>query len=680
MHSTLLPARGSSMNYIHRIYSSLAQFDRLNPPALPFIFLLATAALFVRMPDLLLTPSLWAEDLTIYVSDAVNLGLASVPRPHAGYHQLFSRLVAFMTIQLVPFKYTELFFHLVALAVVYFLFLVTWLCLPLKSFSLRMIACLAIVWVPINPDFIFLALLNTQWLLGVATALLIVSNYVPRSRYKALWYAPLAVLCLTGPFAVLCLPVVVFRMLFYRDVKQQKFFYLSILLPTAIQCASVVALAGSRGYPITSQSITEWYTGVVRNTVFQFIPNLPVRVLFGAFLVGIFWTLIRGRDRETRFTALCLLAVALINIAAGFYSYRYMPAAVGPFFTGERYFLIPFLLFIFFILSAARGALQPIAIFFVAFACLANARPFHAGPEGRGAGFWASQIELSRYLHTMRALEHPVWADETWRYDIDNAAPQNPPVLVHLNDLSDVELVGLSGTLRRPGEWAVTADTSVHDAGKNLLTGSAGVANMTVSDLGNNTFEATVSTPNNTWFQAVPGVQAGATLTFSFEARSDQRLTIQPHLTDGIAGQNFAVVVDPDWKKFVFELRIAPRATSGGVFVVLNSVAPGKFFVRNLKATLDPSRDRYIRIPIPDRCKSLGNLALTYMASSAQTGFHMLDRLVNETDVNAWNAQYRWVGVEEKHVIFAVPNNRSRWLKLTVNPSTDIREMVLRCY
>jgi hypothetical protein len=469
-------------------------------------------------------------------------------------------------------------------------------------------------------------------------------------------------------------------MLFYRDVKQQKFFYLSILLPTAIQCALAVALSGIRGHPITSYSIDEWYTGIVLNTVFQVIPSLPVRVLFGAFLVVIFWTLVRERDREIRFTALCLLAVALINMAAGFYSYRYMPAAVGPFFTGERYFFIPFLLFIFFILSVARGALRPVAIFFVVFVCFANARPFQAGPDGRGAGFWESQIELSRYMRTTRVFEHPVWADDVWTHDIDNAAPQNPPVLVHLDDLSDVELVGLSGTSRRHGEWAVTADISAHDAGKNLLTVS-GSANITVSDLGNNTFEATVSTPNNSWFQAVPGLEAGGTLTFSFEARSDQRLTIQPYVTDSKAGQNFAVVVGPDWKKFVFDLRIAPHtATSGTVFVVLNSLAPGKFFVRNLKATLDPPLDRYIRIPIPDQCRPLGNLALTYLASSAQTGFHRLDRLVNETDVNAWNAQYRWVGDKEKHVTFAVPNNRPRWLRLSVNPSTDIREMVLRCY
>jgi hypothetical protein len=668
------------MNYIHRIHSGLAQFDRLNPPALPFIFLLTTAALLVRMPNLLLTPSLWAEDLRIYIADALNHGPTSVLLPAAGYHQLLSRLIAFTTIAIFPLKYAELVFHLVSLAVVYFAFLVTWLCLPIRSFTARVIACLAIVWVPAKLDFIFLAVVNTQWPLGVATILLIVTNYVPHSRYKTLWCVLLAVLCLNGPFAVLCLPAVVFRMLFYRDVKQQKLFYLSILLPSAIQCAVAIAFSGIRGHPIPSYSIDEWYTGIVRNTVFQVIPRLSVRILFGAFLAVIFWKFVRERDRETRFIALCLLAVALVNMAAGFYSYRYMPAALGPFYTGERYFFIPFLLFIFFILSVARGALRPVAIFFVAFICFANARPFQAGPSGRGAGFWQSQIELSRYMPTTRVFEHPVWADNTWTHEIDNAAPQIAPVLVHLDDLPDIELVGLSGTLRRHGEWAVTTDTSAHDAGKNLLGGS-GVANMTISDIGNNTFEATISTKNNSWYLGVPGLEAGGNLTFSFEARSDERLTIQPHITDGGVGQNFTAVVGGDWKKFVFELRIAPgTATRGTVFVVLYSPAPGKFFVRNLKATLDPPLDRYIRIPIPDQCRSLGNLALTYVASSAQPGFHRLDRLVDETGINAWNAQYRWVGDEESHVTFAVPNNQPRSLKLGINPSTDIREMVLRCY
>ena len=667
------------MNYSNRFYASLAGFDRLNPPALPFVFLLAIAAVLIRMPNLLFAPSLWAEDLVLYIAEAQRFGLASVVQPAAGYYQLFSRLVAVVVVLVAAPKHVELLFHLAALAVIYFSFLVTWLSLPIRSFTALVVACLAIVWVPVNSAWLYLTLCNTQWILGASTTLLIVTNYIPRSRHKPLWCAVLAVLCLNGPFAVLCLPAIFARMLFYRDLKQQKLFYLSMLVPIAIQSVTLVMFAGPRLDTVTSTSAHDWYVGIVQNTVFRFIPNQPLLFLFGVFLAVLFWVLARDANRERIFCAGALLGVALINAAAGFYSYRYMPASVGPFANGERYFFIPFLLFIYFVLSSARGWLRPIALFFVAFACLSNVRPFDVGPDGRGPGYWPSQIELSRYMATTKALTHPILPGDVYKYEVYNPVPEIPPVLKHFDDLADMELAGLSATQRPQGGWTLAADSSAHDAGRNLLIPPWKAGNVTSVDLGDGVLEATISTKNDAWWQTVQGIAVGGTLTFSFEARSEKQLTIHPHLTDGIYGRSFTAELGPQWEKFVFHLNVVPfTAQNGSAFVLLGASDLGTFQVRNLWVTLAPAAD--LRIRIPDACMSHDNVALTYSASSAQPGFDKLNASSNNARFKERNTQYRWIGAEERNVMVAVPNDGLRWLRLTPNLPLNIRDIVLRCY
>jgi hypothetical protein len=680
------------MNNVDYLKSLFARFDRLNPPALPVAFLLMTAALLIRMPHLFFTPNLWGEDLTVFIAGALK-GPAGAVQPYAGYYSLYSRFVAFGAIAAAPLKYAELLFHLASLAAIYFTCVVTWLCIPTRSFTARVTACLAIVWVPVNTEWVFFTLTNTQWILGFATALLIATNYVPGSRYKPLWCAVLVILCLNGPYAILCLPVVFARMWFYRDVKREKLFYFSILAATAVEGAIMVAFGGARpgrcgDSPCkASTSIDAWYQGIVENTIFQFFGNRVVLMLFGVFLAILFTQLWKRGDRELRFNVLCFLAIAIIMAAAGFYADRHTPETVGPLIYGERYFLAPFLLFICAILASSRGLLRPVAIFFVAFACLAHARPLVPRPSARGADFWKNHVELTRYLPAIRLLAHPFYGpDANFKYDINNPAPEAPPVLQRLGSSVGVEFVGLNATPLAQGGRTVTVDTRAHDAGKNLVTGPATVLRMTVSDIGNGVFEAATTTESDVWFYPIAGLEAGGTLTFSFEARSDTPLAIQPRVEVGGVSESYTATLGPEWQKFVFNRTVAPnKRTRGGVAVVtgawlLRPWVPGKFLVRNLKATLDPLLDRHIGIPVPDECRAFGSVALTYFASSVAPGFDRVDGVKDKERSSNWNTQYRWIGGDGTRVVAAIPNDGLRWLQLRVNPPMNIRELELRCY
>lgn len=291
---------------LHSIRAEIARLDGLNPP-LPLVFLLAIVALYVRAPELFFAPSLWAEDVDRFVEAFAKNGFASVfmALHGAGYHQLFERLAAAASLAILPLKHAESAFHVVSILVVGFAGVMAWVCLPTRSLAMRLAAVLAIVYVPIDGSTIYLTLVNTQWILAPVTMLLIVTEFIPRSRHKAAWCALLAVLCLTGPFAVMAMPVVLARVLLYRDLKREKLFYASIVVPVAIQCVALARNAATRLTTVEySDSVRAWLRGILDNTLYQLIPNRGLLLLFGVLLVALVWRLVREQSKCNKITHL----------------------------------------------------------------------------------------------------------------------------------------------------------------------------------------------------------------------------------------------------------------------------------------------------------------------------------------------------------------------------------------
>lgn len=68
--------------------------------ALPLVVTAAVITV-LRQPDALLAPQLWAEDGAVWLAQAYNDGaLPPIVRPHTGYLQVYSRLVAALAVQL----------------------------------------------------------------------------------------------------------------------------------------------------------------------------------------------------------------------------------------------------------------------------------------------------------------------------------------------------------------------------------------------------------------------------------------------------------------------------------------------------------------------------------------------------------------------------------------------------
>lgn len=70
---------------------------------------IALLSLRINLPTGSIARYLWAEDATIFISQAQSLGLASLWQPYAGYLHLYPRLVALLASQF-PLIYTPALF------------------------------------------------------------------------------------------------------------------------------------------------------------------------------------------------------------------------------------------------------------------------------------------------------------------------------------------------------------------------------------------------------------------------------------------------------------------------------------------------------------------------------------------------------------------------------------------
>jgi hypothetical protein len=683
--------------FLVRLRWALRRLDRTWWLWLPFVAMLAALGLAIRMPHLLATPSLWAEDTDRFIEGFLQGGLASIWQPvhGAGYHVLFERLVAALLL-VVPLKYAEILFHVFSLLVIWFAFAVVWRCLPTRSFYLRVLACLAILWVPIEPTSIYLTLVNTQWILAPATMLLIVTDHVPRSRHKALWCAALFVLGMTGPFVFLATPLVALRMLVYRDARREKLFYASIVAPIALQIVTLLRNFGTRPDLGTSKVFGTWYQGIVGNTLLHELHGWLGVVLFAALLLAIAWHLVKGEKRERVFIGFALLAIAAINFAAGFYSYRNMPELTGPFGAGERYFILPFLLVAFFMLGAARGWLKPLAAVAVLLVCLVNAQPIASGPGGRGPNYWRSQIEASRFFGSVEILTRPIWiAPAEWKLPVGNAMPKFAPVEKPLTG-KDVEIVGMSASEKAPrllhfdralqgkdllgDTWNSLTPLGLHNPSQEAPHERDWYASgAMVSAAADGAREVTIAAaPENELYYMFGGVQSGGILTLSFEARADAPITLSPHVTDYRQGTSYLAPLGPEWRTFAFDYPLKKDTARAGVYVSWHSGATGKVQLRNVRATLDERH--FMLLKLPPECAAHRDAAISYTALNA-AGLHRLDASSVRDRYREWYALHRYVGGwPEKNVLFALPIQDVQWIKLSVTPPLDVRDLTLRCY
>lgn len=187
-----------------------------------------------RSISAVLHPYFWAESGAIFYSDAWNHGLSSLLQPYAGYPVLLPRVLSAVAVHF-PLRFGPAIFLVFSLIVQ----IVPITILVSKRFAeiikpLWIRIGLATIYVTLpNSSEVNLHFVSTQWQLALIAFLIIVSP-PPRSRGgKVAESIGLVIAGLTGPFAVLLVPV---ALILYMIKTDKRTIYRQVLL---ILCAIV---------------------------------------------------------------------------------------------------------------------------------------------------------------------------------------------------------------------------------------------------------------------------------------------------------------------------------------------------------------------------------------------------------------------------------------------------------
>jgi len=172
------------------------------------VFVLAVLVVISRRPDAVTNPQFWAEDGLLWFAQAHNLGWWRVLfQPETGYFCTLPRLTAALA-QLLPLAAAPLLFNLVAI-----LFQV----LPVSFFLSSRFASLASLRSRLLLGFLYLALpnsfevnanvTNAQWHLALLACLVVLAEPARSLGWRCFDFVMMVLSALTGPFAIMLLPV-----------------------------------------------------------------------------------------------------------------------------------------------------------------------------------------------------------------------------------------------------------------------------------------------------------------------------------------------------------------------------------------------------------------------------------------------------------------------------------------
>jgi hypothetical protein len=385
---------------------------------------LLAALLFARHPDSLLHPQFWAEDGTLFFQSAFNEGFwGTLLQPAAGYLHTLPRLVAGLSL-LLPLEHAPLVFNsaafLVQLAPALYL-LSPRMSATLPALAARAAAALLLIALPASSE-THVNMTNAHWHLTL-TAVFILGAAPPAGRgVRALETLVLLLFALTGPFSLLCLPVVAQRLIgLAKGVSRGWHETLALMVAagaliqagcalTSTRLAAAAATPGALtpGELATVVSMHTFYNALFGiNGLSSFYASLPPAA-YGLGLVALGCLLalaIRDRVRPL----LIIFFLAACSIALSFAFPLNDPRLWLHPLAGPRYFFfaIVFVYGSLLHLALAGGALRPVGIALLALGIAGGVRAdfFHPRqPDVR----WRDNIAVFRSLPAGADFSVPV--------------------------------------------------------------------------------------------------------------------------------------------------------------------------------------------------------------------------------------------------------------------------------
>ena len=333
--------------------------DRYSYSSILLVLIIAALILFIRKPDALLNPQLWAEDGLIFFLQQYERGaIESLFRDYANYLHLVPRLIAWLSSLISPYTFTPHLYN-------YASFIITLLVIA-SIFSPRLhvphkpLLALSVVLTPHYTGEIFLNVTNIQWLLCLALIIMLIKD-VPNSKYgntylQTAFDSLIIILCgLTGPFIVLLLPLFIIKAfkanLTYRTIilatvvvtayiQVTTFIDVTAELPTepfSLDIAPYAQVLGQRVFGGLFLGLPSVY--VIKNYGYGVIPY-ALAVVYMSLLLSLFIYSLKTKNK----LALTFLVIHCIMVLMSFYRFRVDPTLLIPLGNGARYLYIPYLM------------------------------------------------------------------------------------------------------------------------------------------------------------------------------------------------------------------------------------------------------------------------------------------------------------------------------------------------
>ncbi len=278
--------------------------------------------LFLRKPFALTTPQLWAEDGTIFLVQAEQLGAQAFTTPYMGYLHTLPRVIAWLAPEALDPAWWPLFYN--STAFVIWLLVLAWLFSPRLELPGKPWLALAPLIVPHSGEVMF-TITNLQWI--TALVLLLHPMMAPprTSGERRNDLVILALLALTGPFAIIFAPLYVWR--WWRDQHDENRPALLVVAAGAALQVWFIVATGPR-FEFQGQPLDVWLNievlarrliiwPVLGRDLATGLPPAMVGAIGGALIVALLaWALRPHRWRLARaqiIVALMLLVAAAVH-------------------------------------------------------------------------------------------------------------------------------------------------------------------------------------------------------------------------------------------------------------------------------------------------------------------------------------------------------------------------------
>jgi hypothetical protein len=320
---------------------------------------LLAGALFLRKPDALLHPQLWAEDGSIFLIQNESLGLRAWWHPYQGYLHLVMRLVAWVAGFADP-AWIPAFYN-------YATFII-WLAVLARCWSPRL-ELPAKAWLPLAFLFtphtgeVLLVMTNLQWI----TAFVLLQQTFMRP--PATWWGRAFELLLIGLVGLTGPHVIIFWPLLGWAAWRRRGIYPTLVLAVAtlaagiqtwhvvhtvpiVQYAAPALGSIGHGFAVVSQRL--WWADVAGASAARVLPGWLL-LGSGVALIAI-WIASCRRPPVGQFVWFAVSAALIASLAAGVYRGRPDTWSLSDLGIGDRYFFIPRVLLGWLLIWLAIGA------------------------------------------------------------------------------------------------------------------------------------------------------------------------------------------------------------------------------------------------------------------------------------------------------------------------------------